>query len=423
LIPATQAQVSVPIRRGDKILGAITLESAEPQAFSEEDAHFIIQLASQLVIAVDNAHLIRDVTEARDQLQVILDNMEEAIVLINGTGQIALANPRVDLLGFHPDQLLGQRVGDLLKRPELAFAERIGFSTVKSPWELVEVLRNTRAPAAYSLEHERRTVYLQRQIITVQDGEAVSILLVFRDQTEQREVEMMREDLSRMIVHDLRSPLTAVNTGLKLLRDLVPAESHFRVAVENTTDASQRAVRKLLSRVESLLDIAKIESGQLTLEIGPTDLRGLVDSVFTELKPLAQELEVSLVADVPDAVVRVDAEKIERVLLNLVDNALKFSPAEGTVTVQVHPPGAGGATPNFVRVDVMDSGPGVPDDYRTRLFDRFVQIQGRQGKRRGTGLGLTFCRLAIQAHGGRIWVEDNPHGGSVFAITLPLAKT
>ncbi len=423
LIPATQAQLSVPIRRGDNILGAITLESAEPQAFSEEDTHFIIQLASQLVIAVDNAHLIRDVTEARDRLQVILDNMQEAIVLINATGQIALANPRVDLLGFHPNQLLGQRVGDLLKRPELAFAERIGFSNVKSPWELVEVLRNTHAPVAYSLEHEQRTVYLQRQIIAVRDGEAVSILLVFRNQTEQREVEMMREDLSRMIVHDLRSPLTAVNTGLKLLRDLVPTESQFSAAVEDTTDASQRAIRKLLSRVESLLDIAKIESGQLTLEIGPTNLRGLVESVFTELGPLAQELEVSLVADVPDTLVQVDGEKIERVLLNLVDNALKFSPVERSVTVHVHQPGAGGARQEFVRVDVMDSGPGVPEDYKTRLFDRFVQIQGRQGKRRGTGLGLTFCRLAIQAHGGRIWIEDNPRGGSVFAFTLPLAKT
>jgi PAS domain S-box-containing protein len=416
LIPSTQAQLSVPIRRGETILGVITLESDQPQAFSEEDTHFILQLANQMVIAVDNAHLIRDVTEARDRLQVILDNMEEAIVLINPNGQIALANPRVSLLGFRPGDLLGQRVDDLLKRRELAFAERLGFSGVQNTLGLIEALHKTGGPAVYTIERERRSVHLERQVIPVRDEAAVSILLVFRDQTEQREVELMREELSRMIVHDLRSPLTAVNTGLKLLRDLVPADSQFSAAVETTTEASQRAIRKLLSRVESLLDISKIESGQLTLEIGPTDLRGLVDSVFTELGPLAQELAVSLVADVPNTVVQVDGEKIERVLLNLVDNALKFSPAESSVTVRT-----GGVEKGFVRVDVIDAGPGIPDEYKMRLFDRFVQIQGRQGKRRGTGLGLTFCRLAIQAHGGRIWIEDNPPGGSVFAFTLPLS--
>jgi PAS domain S-box-containing protein len=421
LIVSTQSQLSVPIRRGDDILGAITLESDEVSAFSDEDTHFVTQLGNQMVVAVDHARLIGDVTETRDRLQVILDNMAEAIVLINAAGQIALANPRVDLLGFEPGQLLGKRVADLFKQPELEFGKHIGFPDVKSAWDLVEVLHRTRGLVAYTVEHEHRTVHVQRQVISLQHGESTSILLVFRDQTEQREVETMREELSQMIVHDLRSPLTAVNTGLKLLRDLVPADSHFRGAVDDTADASQRAIRKLLGRVESLLDISKIESGKLTLEIGPTDLRGLVDSVFTELKPLAQELEVALVSDVPYTMVHVDGEKIERVLLNLVDNALKFTPAEGSVTVHVHPPD--GAAQRFVRVDVVDTGPGIPEDYKSRLFDRFVQVQGRQGKRRGTGLGLTFCRLAVQAHGGRIWIEDNPSGGSIFAFTLPMSKT
>jgi K+-sensing histidine kinase KdpD len=126
------------------------------------------------------------------------------------------------------------------------------------------------------------------------------------------------------------------------------------------------------------------------------------------------------VADVRDTLVHVDGEIIERVLLNLVDNALKFSPTDSRVMVRAH---ASNAPHEFVQIDVQDSGPGVPEEYRGRLFDRFVQIEGRHGKRRGTGLGLTFCRLAIQAHGGRIWIEDNPRGGSVFAFTLPVSKT
>jgi signal transduction histidine kinase len=268
-------------------------------------------------------------------------------------------------------------------------------------------------------------VYLQRQVIPVWDayGQIEAMLLVFRDETEQRELELMREDLSRMIVHDMRSPLTAVTSGLKLLKDLVPPDSSIRPAVESTADASQRALRKLLNRVDSLLDISKLESGQLTLEIGAVGLAGLVDNVCVELSPLAHELEVTLVAQIADTVplLLLDGDKIERVLLNLVDNALKFSPNNSSVMICAYEPGTHEAPETFVRVDVIDSGPGVPDEHKTRLFDRFAQIEGQQGRRRGTGLGLAFCRLAVHAHGGHIWIEDNPIGGTIFAFTLPVA--
>jgi two-component system, NtrC family, sensor histidine kinase KinB len=428
LLPTMRSQLTVPIRRGSDSLGVITLESDQLQAFSEEDSHFINQLASQTIIAIDNARLFRDVSTARDRLQAILDNMDEAIMLLNPNGMIALANPRVDLLGFHPEQLLNQHIDYLLMRLDLMFAERIGFESAdevrqlfhESPAHWLE-----RDPVTYSIAREHRLVYLQRQVIPVWDahGQLETILLVFRDETEQRELELMREDLSRMIVHDMRSPLTAVTSGLKLLKDLVPSDSHVRPAVESTTEASQRALRKLLNRVDSLLDISKLESGQLTLEIGPVGLAGLVDGVCLELSPLAQELEVSLLRQVPDTVplLLLDGDKIERVLLNLVDNALKFSPNNTSVVIRTYEPGTHDAPDTYVRVDVIDSGPGVPDEHKTRLFDRFAQIEGQQGRRRGTGLGLAFCRLAVQAHGGHIWIEDNPAGGTIFAFTLPVA--
>ncbi len=130
-----------------------------------------------------------------------------------------------------------------------------------------------------------------------------------------------------------------------------------------------------------------------------------------------------LTVDIPDAlpVLDTDADKIERVLLNLVDNAIKFTPAGGEVIVQAHPAGDRDAPDGYVRVEVKDTGPGIPDDSKERLFDRFTQLDGVRGRRRGTGLGLTYCRLAVEAHGGRIWVEDNPQGGAIFAFTLPLA--
>jgi signal transduction histidine kinase len=224
-----------------------------------------------------------------------------------------------------------------------------------------------------------------------------------------------------MIIHDLRSPLTAVTTSLKLMTEIVPKESDIRPLVETTADASRRAIRKILSRVDSLLDISRMESGFINLDTKPTELATLVDSVCIELSPLAHELIIAIKTEIPEdmPLLAIDADKVERVLLNLLDNALKFAPMGSTVTIRAR---ARSEKDGYSRTDVIDFGPGVPDEYKTRLFDRFVQVEGRSGKRRGSGLGLSFCRLVAEGHGGRIWIEDNPGGGSIFSMTLPLVN-
>ncbi len=424
ILAGTRAQLIMPIVRSGQILGAIGLESDTPAAYTEEDSYFITQLANQTVIAMDNTRLFERIAEARDRLQVILNAMTEGIVLVDRQGMIALANPRVRLIGLQANALLNQPLDALMERPDLELAERMGF---ESDHRLSKLLKELRAgislsdaqPFAYSLQHDGETVYVQRHIIPVgaSDSDPLGALFVFYDQTEERELAQMRDDLGSMIVHDLRSPLTAVTTGLKLLRDIVPKESDFYSLVESTTDTSQRAIRKLLARVDSLLDISKMEKGQLMLDIEPTPLKRLAHNVVHELGPLAQDLDVTLAVKLPPGLppLAADGDKVERVLQNLVDNALKFSPMGGSVSIQ-----AAEHEPGWVRVEVADTGPGVPDEYKNRLFDRYVQIKGRRGHRRGIGLGLTFCRMAVEAHGGRIWITDNPTGGSIFAFTMPI---
>jgi two-component system, NtrC family, sensor histidine kinase KinB len=435
LMPTMRSQITVPIlRSGESMpLGAITLESEIPNIFSDEDVNFLSQLATQAVIAIDNAHSLRRATEARNRLQIILDAMAEGILLVDVNGIVSLANPRMELLNLQPDQLLGQPIETLLERADLDFARRIGFASDQEVRQLLKELRAVASvsrdwagyePETYTLQNEQSRLHIQRQLIPVQDEDdtALGVLLVFYNQTEERELEHTREDISRMIIHDLRSPLTAVTTSLKLLRDLVPADSDVRPIVDTTTEAGQRAIRKLLGRVNSLLDVSKMENGQMTLDTEPTELATLADNVCIELSPLAQELEIAVTSQVPESLplLDIDGDKVERLLLNLVDNALKFAPMESEVLIRTYPPGKAGAPPDFVRVEVADNGPGVPAEYKSSLFDRYVQVRGRQGKRRGTGLGLTFCRLVTEAHGGKIWIEDNPQGGSIFAFTLPV---
>ncbi len=425
LLAAAQSQLAVPIKRDTTVAGVILLESATANAFHDEDLHFLTQLANHTLIALDNSRLFARVAEARDRMEVMLNAMSEAIILIDRSGVVALANPRVTLIGVTAADLRQRNINELLADEHLRLAARMGFESADHCRTLLAELQTADswlrvAPAVYSLSDPAGARFIQRQLIPVSSeyGEPVGLLLVFYDQTEERELMQMRDDLSRMIVHDLRSPLTAVTTGLKLLRDVIPADVSYRSLVDSTTTASQYAIRKLLSRVDSLLDVSRV--GQLALETEPVRLGTLVEEVYAELNPLAQDMDVVLQSDIGDDVppLDVDADKVERVLQNLIDNALKFSPAASTITVRACAPGA---AERFVRVEVADQGPGVPDEYKTRLFERFTQIKGRHGARRGVGLGLTFCKLAVEAHGGRLWIEDNPGGGSLFVFTLPVA--
>lgn len=428
LSPSTRSQLVAPIQRSSKNLGILVLESKRANAFSEDDIQFISLLANQAVIALDNARLFHHIAEARDRVQVILDTMSEAIILIDREGIIALVNPRVDLIGLQPEHLLARYIDDVLEQPDLDFVARLGFRSDQDVHKLIKELRAEHEwavyePHSYALQLNGSTSYVQRQVIPVRgpSGQIIGVLLVFYDETEQRVLEQAREDLSRMIIHDLRSPLAAVTTSLKLLTDIIPSDSELKPVVQTTTEAGRRAVRKLMSRVDSLLDVARMESGQMYLERRSTELATLVDSVCIELSPLAHELNVKLQSLVPDNLppLEIDPDKVERVLLNLLDNALKFSPSDTMVTITTQT-SVVGASGGFIRIHVIDQGPGVPDEYKQTLFDRFVEVKGRVGRRRGTGLGLTFCRLVVEAHGGAIWIEDNPQGGSIFAFTLPL---
>jgi len=420
-------RLTVPIRRDTARIGYIALRSDGDKDFEEEDAHFVAQIATQAVIAVDNARLFNRISEARDRLQVILDAMEEAIILVDNRGKIVLANPRISMIGLDPSKMLHESIDTLVE--DDIFFKRLGFDSAQTALDVLRPHEGWQdyAPELYDLNIEQSKLYIQRYLIPVRDADdqVMGVLIVLYNKTEEQELNNTRTQLSRMIVHDLRSPLTAVTSSLRLLREIIPQDSDYWSVVDTTTDASRRAIRKLLTRVDSLLDISRMESGRMSLDTDIAELANIADSVCVELSPLAHTLDVNIVADISDNVplLNIDADKIERLLLNLVDNALKYAPAESTVTIRAHSPHSSGADSDaeagFIRVDVVDQGPGVPDDYKESLFESYVQVEGRKKVRRGVGLGLTFCKLVAEAHGGKIWIEDNPDGGSIFAFTLP----
>lgn len=227
-----------------------------------------------------------------------------------------------------------------------------------------------------------------------------------------QELEAARDTLTHMIVHDLRSPLTGLQGYLDLLRVAVAAGSDSEV-LEFARDAHALAghLKEMISQV---LDVSRLESGDMPLSREDTDLVNLLPGVVSSLGPPPNGIDVVYeTADQP-FVVACDRDVMRRVVANLVGNAFKFTPRRGEVRIGLE------ASNGVVRLTVSDNGPGVEPEHRNAIFEKFGQAPlGRLGKARSTGLGLTFCKLAVEGHGGRIGVESRDGGGARFWVELP----
>ncbi len=232
--------------------------------------------------------------------------------------------------------------------------------------------------------------------------------------TQLRESERLRTNLTDMLVHDLRNPLTALMGWLDIFRATMGDEAddeRFRL-LEN----ARRSGHVTLGLVGELLDISKLEAGKLTPNFDPVDISQLISDSIDAMRALIEieDLKVTLDLDADVSVALCDKQLISRVMTNLISNAIKHTPAGGTITLQAHR-----GQNDVVVVSVSDTGEGIPPEYRRRIFEKFGQVEEPGRERRGTGLGLTFCKMAVEAHGGDIWVESQIGQGSTFYFTLP----
>lgn len=229
------------------------------------------------------------------------------------------------------------------------------------------------------------------------------------------ELQRLRQEMADLIVHDLRNPLNSIMGALDLLKVCLPDGAlEQNEAILSIARLSADRINRL---VNIMLEVSRMESGATQLVLTDVPVAKLVEDVAERFAVLARQAEVKITVAVPPnpPIVRADRELLERVLTNLSDNALKYTPPQGTMTLGLV------CHAKDVELSVTDSGPGIPADQRERIFERFAQVAGESARRRGFGLGLVFCRLTVEAHGGRIWVEPglNEHG-SRFAFTLPL---
>ncbi len=233
---------------------------------------------------------------------------------------------------------------------------------------------------------------------------------------EIRRLETMRESLTHMILHDLKNPLSGI-TGYAGLLEMNPA-----VAADPKASAQVGSIlncaRTMIDMTMAILDVSKMESGRMPLTIEAvalhTVLRVVVDGLAPHLERSSVEMAIHLPPDLPK--LRADREILRRILVNLLGNAVRFSPKNGVITFRAERAGA------EVRLIVSDQGPGIPEAFRERIFEKYAQVDLRESDRKmSTGLGLTFCKMAVEAHGGRIGVSGEPGNGSDFWLLLPAA--
>jgi signal transduction histidine kinase len=232
---------------------------------------------------------------------------------------------------------------------------------------------------------------------------------------ELRRAESQRDSLTAMLVHDLRTPLTAIIGPIEMLTTDLAGQLD-EMQTELFTMCS-RSAHRLLGLVNNLLDVSKMESGEMTLHLAETDPAHLITDAANQLAPLARESGIELIHEACAglSVLRADPDLLTRVLVNLIGNALKFTPRGGTVTVSAHSE----TDERGVTFAVRDTGEGIPRESFERIFEKFGQVEERQGGRKmSTGLGLTFCRMVVEAHGGRIWIESELGKGSTFSFTV-----
>ena len=341
------------------------------------------------------------------------------MILINTDGRITLINESVNrLTGLPQSEFIGHVLKDL--PPDVI--ETIGF-TIQEASELLERIHLDEVSVfnkhSYTMVNRVPELIIERSLIPV-DGESeqlTGLIILLRDITDEYKIKQAQNLISETLVHDLRSPLSSTISALDVIHDSFLSGDPAGI-VEPSIQIAQRSSRRMLAMVESILEITRMESGNIELSLSKVNIETLLQESVSEFTTVALEYEVSISVNFPAdlPLVRMDKNKIHRVLNNLIDNALKYTPKNGEILIN-----GGINNQELLEIRVIDSGPGIPKEYQKRIFERFAQIPGMASRKRGSGLGLTYCHLAIEAHGGEIWVDDNPGGGSEFIFTLPVA--
>jgi PAS domain S-box-containing protein len=411
------SMAAAPVLSKNRVLGIIVVGSRGPHRFQKHEVDLLRAFGSLLGAALDNAELYQQLNKSKAYVENLVENAPDSIICTDLEDKILSWNRGAEVLfGYSKSETIGKHLSMLL--PPERFHE---LEEMRAKVQLSGPLRNVEVR---SKRKDGVIIHLSLSVAPIKDadGTLVGFLRVAKDVSEKKRFESRLKELDRMksefvsnVSHELRTPLTAIKGSVDNMLDgitgpLTEKQTRYLSRIKSNTDRLGRLIT-------DLLDLSKIEAGKIELRPSRLIANWLVSEIADTLRTVASEKLISLEVAAPDAALSVwaDRDKVVQILMNLIGNALKFTPPHGNVTIGVEQPEA-----HWVKISVTDTGPGIPSDQAGKIFEKFYQLeQPKKHKAAGTGLGLTISKALVEMHGGKIWMESITGKGTTFSFTLP----
>ena len=390
--------LAAPLRRGVQVLGALLFARRPGAGYTEDDVHVASLLAAGVSGALETSRLYQALADERSTLGAVLGSTDDAVVMVSEDGLVVLANPAARaMLGLVPETVTGRPCAEALAgSPLLPVFEygRPGTSELSLP--------------------DGRVAQVSLVSVATPYGEPVGLAAILRDITVLKQLEQMKNDFVAAVSHDLKNPISVITMTADMMRAAAAANARLLAWCDRIRDTAHG----MTALVNDLLDLGKIEAG-LDAPGESVDLVPLLRDAAHSMAPQAEAKGIALGVQAPPHVaVTAAPARLRQALVNLVGNAVKYTPADGRVSVEASVTAGEAAR---VRVSVADSGIGIPVRDLPHIFDKFYRVKSAATRDiPGTGLGLAITKSIIDAHGGRIWAESVEGAGTTFVFELPL---
>jgi signal transduction histidine kinase/HAMP domain-containing protein len=399
-LPHPESLIAIALRHENRYYGVLWSAYNKQHVFSESDIRFISTLASQAALAVVNIRLFLTVEVSRRQLEAILNSTPDPVLVTDASNRLILANPAA-----------GHVFGVTVRRGERPDLQRV--VQVQELNELLQASSIERRSAEISMPDGR--TYLAMASAMTAEGRMVGRVCILRDVTQLKEIDTLKSDFVATVSHDLRSPLTLMRgyaTMLEMSGSLNDQQKNYARMIVHGVD-------NMAKLVSNLLDLGRIDFG-VGLQVESSPVLDVLERVTGSLQLQAKQKKISLGVEIPKDLphaIEADQALLHQALYNLVENALKYTPENGEVTVHLQ------TSPSALTFAIQDSGIGIPKNDMPRLFEKFYRGTNREAlAERGTGLGLAIVKSIADRHGGKVWVESELGKGSIFYLEVPLTQ-
>ena len=399
-----KSAICVPLMTRERLVGVLTMVHPSPGYFIEENLALLQAIADQAAMAIRNAQYYESIQIAHNRYYQLFEDSVYPILITSWTGTILEANRQASLSsGYSNEQLLTQ---NSLTMHSLNPEEGRNY---------MRLLKKNQ-PVTYESELISRSgvrIPVEVHVHKIEFQGVDSLQWILRDIRERKELDSLREDLTATIYHDLRAPLANIISSLDILQRMLPIET--TESMGTIFEIINRSTERMQRLISSLLDINRLENGQAITNRKTADISEIIEDSVEVILPSSQPKMQTITREIQSGLptVFVDVDMIRRVVINLLENAVKFTPINGAIEI------GAGMREEGLAVWVADSGPGIPEEFKEAIFQKFTRIKYENAPK-GVGLGLAFCRLAVNAHGGKIWVESDAGQGSKFIFTLPV---